>query len=72
MADCNGEEKWVCYKNPFRKKRWVDPETPSSSVPKREIHENMLSIWMDMKGVLYKELLEPGETITAKATVINY
>jgi len=27
-----GDEKWVCYENQVRKRRWVDPKTPSSSV----------------------------------------
>jgi len=63
-----GDEKWVCYENPVRKRRLVDPEKSSSSVPKREIHGKklLLSIWWHMKSVLYKELLESGVTITAE------
>lgn len=62
-----GDEKWVYYDNPKRKAAYVDPGQPAPSQPKREIHcqKVMLCIWWDQKGVVYHELLKPGETITA-------
>lgn len=61
-----GDEKWIYYENPKRKKSWVDPGQPSTSQPKRNIHVDkiMLCIWWDCKGVIYYELLNPKETVT--------
>lgn len=61
-----GDEKWIHYDNPKRKKAWVKPGEPGPSQPKRDIHSDkvMLCIWWDMKGVIYHELLKPSETIT--------
>lgn len=63
-----GDEKWIYFENPKRKKSWVDPGQPTTSTPKRNIHANktMLCIWWDMEGVVYYELLKPNETITAE------
>lgn len=62
-----GDEKWVYYKNPKRKAAYVDPGEPGPSQPKRDIHcqKVMLCIWWDQKGVVYYELLEPNQTVTA-------
>ena len=59
-----GDEKWIYFDNPKRKKSWCEPST---STPKRNIHgfKVMLCIWWDQKGIVYYELLKPGETITA-------
>jgi len=61
-----GDKKWIHYDNPKRKKSWVKPGQPSSSVPKRNIHGSklLLYIWWDQWGVVYYELLNPNETIT--------
>ena len=63
-----GDEKYICYMNPKRKKSWVDPSKPSISTPKQKIHMNkvLLCILWDMKGILYYELLETGQTVTAE------
>ena len=63
-----GDEKWIYYENPKRKKAWVKPGEPGPSQPKRNIHcaKVMLCIWWDMKGVVYHELLRPGETINGE------
>lgn len=63
-----GDEKWILFSNPKRKKSWGSPgHTPTSSA-RPNIHSSkvMLSIWWDQLGVIYYELLKPGETITAE------
>jgi len=62
-----GDEKWILYDNPKRRKSWVDPDQTSTSMPKTNIRAKkvLLCIWWDWKGALYYELIQPGETITA-------
>ena len=59
-----GDEKWIHCDNPKRKKSHVKPGQPAKSTAKRNIHGTkvMLCIWWNQKGVLYYELLKPGET----------
>lgn len=61
-----GDEKWIHYDNPKRRKSWVKPGQPSTPVAKQNIHgfKVLLCIWWDQKGVIYYELLKPNETIT--------
>ena len=60
-----GDEKWIHYDNPKRKNSYVKSSQPAKSTAKSNIHgaKVILCIWWDQKGVLYYELLKPGETI---------
>ncbi|GFX46178.1 mariner Mos1 transposase [Trichonephila clavipes] len=61
-----GDEKWVRYDNPKRRKSWGYPGHASTSTAKSNIHcsKVMLSIGWDQLGAVYCELLKPTETIT--------
>lgn len=61
----NGDEKWIYFGNPKRKKAWFDPEEPSTSTARVNSlrKKSMRCIWCDQKGVVYNELLKPGETV---------
>ena len=63
-----GDEKWIQYDNPKRKKSYVKPGQPAKSTAKPNIYgaKVMLCIWQDQKGVLYYELLKPRETINGE------
>ena len=60
-----GDEKWIYFENPKRKKSWVSLGQPSTSTakPDRFGKKRMLCVWWDQKGVVYHELLKPGETV---------
>jgi len=62
------DEKWIFFLNPKRKKSWVDPDAPSTSTarPYRFGRKTMLCVWWDQKGVVYYELLKPGEMVNIK------
>lgn len=61
-----GDEKWIHYDNPKRKKSWGKPGHASTPSAKPNIHGSklLLCIWWDQQGVIYYELLKPNETIT--------
>lgn len=61
-----GDEKWIRYDNPKRKRSWGKPGHASTSSAKPDIHglKLLLCIWWDQQGVIYYELLKPNETIT--------
>jgi len=62
-----GDEKWIYFQNPKRKKSWVDPAQPSISSSRSNCfgRKTMLCVWWDQEGVVYYELLKPGETVNA-------
>lgn len=62
-----GDEKWIAYNNPKRKRSWQKRNEPRKTTPKRDIHSKkvMLSIWWDWKGVLYYELIPQGQAINS-------
>ena len=61
-----GDEKWVHYDNPKRRKSWEMPEHASTSTARPNIHgaKVMLYIWWEQLSVVYYELLKSSETIT--------
>jgi len=61
-----GDEKWIHYDNPKRRKSWCKAGHASTSSAKPNIHGSklLLCIWWDQQGVIYYELLKPNETIT--------
>lgn len=63
-----GDEKWIRYDNPKRRKSWGLPGHASSSTAKPNINgaKLMLCIWWDQLGVVYYELLKPNERITGE------
>jgi [histone H3]-lysine36 N-dimethyltransferase SETMAR len=61
-----GDEKWIYFDNPKRKHSWTDPGKTPKLISKANIHGKkvLLCIWWDQKGILYYELLKPGQTVT--------
>ena len=63
-----GDEKWILYTNITKRLQWVGPNQAPLLTAKPELHEKkiMLSVWWDVKGVVYWELLPSNTTITAE------
>ena len=65
-----GDEKWIYFDNPKRKRSWVGPGEPATLTPKRNLHVKKvllcICIWWDQHGVLFYELLQPDETVTGE------
>lgn len=63
-----GDEKWIHYDNPKRKKSWGRRGHASTSTARPNLHgaKLMLCIWWDQRGVIYFELLPPNQTITGE------
>jgi len=49
-----GDEKWIFFENPKRKKSWVDLGAPSTSTarPNRFNRKTMLCVWWDQKDAI--------------------
>ena len=62
-----GDEKWCLFFNERRRRSWVDAGGPAQPQPKTNLHPRkvLLCIWWDSQGVLYWELLNPGQSINA-------
>ncbi|KAL9910473.1 histone-lysine N-methyltransferase SETMAR-like isoform 1-T5 [Glossina fuscipes fuscipes] len=55
-----GDEKWITYDNPVRKRSWSKSgEAPQTA---RKI---LLCIWWEWKGIIYYELLLYGQTLNS-------
>jgi len=69
-----GNEKWIFYNNPKKKKYYAKPgqslPSTSTSTSQPNIHDSkiMLCIWWDQKGLVYYELL----VIPLRAIGIGY
>lgn len=67
-----GDEKWIHYDNPKKRKYYARPgeslPSTSTSTPKSNIHglKVMVCVWWDQTGIVYYELLKPGETINGE------
>lgn len=63
-----GDEKWIYFENPKRKRSWVSPGEPSTSTARQNRfgRKAMLCVWWDQKDVIYYELLKPGETVNTE------
>ena len=62
-----GDEKWIVYQNVERKRQWVDQNTTPKTTARAGLHPRniLLSVWWDISGIFYFELLDPNETLTA-------
>jgi len=60
-----GDEKWIYFENPKRKRSWVTPDESSTSTarPNRYGRKTMLCVWWDQKSVIYYELLKLGKIV---------
>ncbi|XP_004208958.2 histone-lysine N-methyltransferase SETMAR-like [Hydra vulgaris] len=62
-----GDEKWVLYDNPKRKRQWLSPNEPARSTAKPGLHPKkaLLCVWWSIRGIVHFEVLIPGQTVNA-------
>lgn len=60
-----GDEKWVYFKNPRRKRSYGPPGHKPKTTAKQDRfgRKAMLCVFWDQRGVIWYELLKPGETV---------
>lgn len=63
-----GDVKWIYFDNPKLEYGYYDPGTPAKSTakPNRFGKKLMMCIWWDQRGIVYYELLKPGETVNGQ------
>ena len=63
-----GDEKWVYFVNPKRKRSYVDRGGKAKSTAKRNHFgkKAMLCVFWDQRGVIWYDLLKPGETVNGE------
>lgn len=63
-----GDEKWIYFRNPKRKKSYVRPGQPAKSTarPDRFGKKAMLCVFWDQRGVIWYDLLKTGETVNGE------
>jgi [histone H3]-lysine36 N-dimethyltransferase SETMAR len=63
-----GDEKWIFFENPKRGKSWTEPGTAPNTIAKQDRFgkKALLCVWWDQRGLVYYELLKPGETVTGE------
>ena len=62
-----GDEKWILYENPERKRSWTQRNQPPQRCAKSGLHPRkvLLCVWWDYKRILHFELLSSGDTINS-------
>ncbi|CAK9819611.1 Histone-lysine N-methyltransferase SETMAR [Anthophora plagiata] len=62
-----GDEKWITYDNPVRKRSWSKSGEAPQTVAKPGLtaRKVLLCIWWDWKGIIYYELLPYGQTLNS-------
>lgn len=63
-----GDEKWILYVNPDNRGQWISKDQVPLTTPKPGLHPRkvMLCVWWDIHGIIYYEMLNMGQTVTAE------
>ncbi|GFU53166.1 histone-lysine N-methyltransferase SETMAR [Trichonephila clavipes] len=61
------DEKWVTYNNIVRKRSWSKRGEAAQTMTKPELtaRKVLLCIWLNLKGIIYYELLLYGQTLNS-------
>lgn len=62
------DEKWIHFDNTTKKRQWLSPGEPPNPVPKPDTHGKkvMLCVWWNSKGLVFMDVLNPGETVNSE------
>jgi len=63
-----GDEKWIIYDNPTRKRSWIKKGEKAQTIAKPGLTRKkvMLRVWWDWKGIVHYELLSFNQTINSE------
>ena len=62
-----GDEKWILYDNPKRKRQWLSPNGSPRSTTKSGLHPKryFLCVWRSIRGIVDFEALKHGQIVNA-------
>ena len=62
-----GDEKWITYDNPTRKRSWIKKGEKAQAIAKPGLtRKKMMCVWWDWKGIVHYELLSSNQTINSE------
>ena len=63
-----GDEKWITYDNPIRKRLWIKKGEKASNRKTwiDEEGDDVMCVWWDWKGIVHYELLSSNQTINSE------
>jgi len=63
-----GDEKWITYYNPTRKRLWIKKGEKAQTIAKLGLTRKkvMLCVWWDWKEIVHYELLSSNQTINSE------
>lgn len=61
------DEKWIAFVNDERHGEWRSPGQKPGQTPRKDFRAKkaMLCVWWDLRGTIFWELLEQGETVNS-------
>jgi len=66
-----GDEKWITYDNPTRKRSWIKKREKAQAIAKSRLTRKKLCVWWDWKGIVHYELYPTIKQLIPNFTVNN-
>jgi len=67
-----GDEKWITYDNPTRKRSWVKKGEKAQAITKPGLtRKKVMCVWWDWKGIVHYELLSSNQILNSELYSVN-